>query len=188
MKKKTRIAKIIIGTFLVVIIATGLGFIGISRWVGVNFSDPFLFVSEHPDTGNKALFILEGFVDRGWSLYAKSITQKKPTPVTELDWDGRCIFIGAEWSKDGQVITATLRIIGGTYPEICAYAYDFKSNRALMPEGTSRNAMLQSVNWLSAQSNILNIVEAHGGFCGNFISRDNMMQSGKSIWTWQIPK
>ena len=56
-----------------------------------------------------------------------------------------------------------------------------------MPEGKSMNKMPQSIDWLSAQSNILKVVEAHGGFTGNFISHDAMMQSGKSIWIWEIP-
>jgi hypothetical protein len=185
MKKRT--AKIITWTILALIIAVGIVTIGGRLIVIQKFSSPFLFVSEDPSTGNEAWFIWEGFVDRGCSLYAKSTTHKAPIPVTDLSWDGQYLFMGAEWSKDGQVIAATLRILGGTYPEVRGYAYDFQGGRALMPEGKSMNKMPQSIDWLSAQSNILKVVEAHGGFTGNFISHDAMMQSGKSIWIWEIP-
>ena len=186
MKKRT--SKIIAWIVLVLIIAAGLGIIGGRLYVVQGFSSPLLFVSEYPNTGNEAWFIWEGFVDRGCSLYVKSTTQVKPTPVTELSWDGQYLFTGAEWTKDGQVIVATLRILGGSYPEVRGYAYDFKGGRALMPEGKSMNKLPQSIDWLSAQSNILKVVEVHGGFSGNFISHDTMMQSGKSIWIWEIPK
>jgi len=183
MKRRTKqIVLCLIVTVLAIVSYYGLRISFIQR-----FSDPYLYISANPATGNEAWFKQEGFVDRGWTLYAKSEIQDRPMRVSELDWDGIFRLKGAEWSKDGQVVVATLGITALNWQEVRAFAYDYSNNQSILPAGKTRHTLQSSIDWLSFQSNIVSLVEDHGGFSGEFISRDIIMQSSKSIWVWQEP-
>lgn len=185
MKRRTK--QIVLWLVLIVTALAIVSYFGLKISIIQRFSDPYLYISANPATGHEAWFKQEGFVDRGWTLFAKSEIQDKPMRVSELDWDGIFRLKGAEWSKDGQVIVATLGITALNWQEVRAFAYDFSKNQPVLPTGITRHTLPSSIDWLSLQSNIVSLVEDHGGFSGEFISRDIIMQSSKSIWVWQEP-
>lgn len=194
--KHNLIALTIIGLLIV-------GYISINVWFRQSMSSANLYKYTNAETGHEALFIVEGFVDRGWDFCVRPTTHKNPLLVTSLDLDimsQQRRFIGAEWSRDGQVVAVRLIIdkapvvettnsegvvhVGSdnskrTHFEGWAYAYNFHSTQPVMPHND---------DWPSAQSNIEAIVESHGGFSGNFVSRETMEQECKRIKYWQIPK
>lgn len=123
MKRRTK--QIVLWLVLIVTALAIVSYFGLKISIIQRFSDPYLYISANPATGHEAWFKQEGFVDRGWTLFAKSEIQDKPMRVSELDWDGIFRLKGAEWSKDGQVIVATLGITALNWQEVRAFAYDF---------------------------------------------------------------
>jgi len=176
MKKRT--AKILGWGCLTLLVLGILGFAALNVMMAQGFSAPFLYVSRSPvdSQTHEAWFLMEGFVDRGWVLCVKPSGVRKAFRVASLDFDGEFSFCGAEWSHDGQVIAATIRLPTN---EARAIAYDFAQGAKLVPDWSNRSHF---------ESNVLAVVREHGGFSGNFIPEAHMRESGKEIWVWQTPK
>jgi hypothetical protein len=184
MNKRT--IKIIVWTSLVTLIIALVGFAGIVVCIGHKFSSPFLFVTKSQANGHEASFVLEGFVDRGWTLFVKPKSEIETRRVTELDWDGIYRFQGAEWSKDGQVIVVTLCIAAHNWREFKAYAFDFEKGRALLPDGKTFCTLPSSIDWIALQSNVVSLVADHGGFSGDFVTENTMKRLSTPISAWQM--
>ena len=123
MKKRT--IKILAWSIAVLVALAGLGLLGLRFFLAQGFSDPILYTMHSPtQSHHQALFLQEGFQDRSWTLYVRPEESGRPLRVAMLDFDGTFMFSGAEWSRDGQVIVATVRLTGGNYDQVRAYGFD----------------------------------------------------------------
>ena len=174
-----RIFRVLGWRAVTLLVLVTIGFIGLKLFLWQSFSAPILYTMVSPcNSHHQAIFIQEGFQDRSWTLYVKEGDQKKPVRIASLDFDGTYMFNGAEWSKDGTVIVATVRLMGGNYDQIRAFGYDFSTGKAFVPEWNQ---------WREYETNILSLVASHGGLSETFVS-DHMMTTGAvNIWVWQIP-
>lgn len=177
---KNRTIKIIAWSIGILVCLAGLGLLGLRFFLAQGFSDPILYTLHSPtQPHHQALFLQEGFQDRSWTLLIKAQDKGRPMRVASLDFDGAFMFNGAEWSQDGDVIVATIRLAGGNYDQVRAYGYDFATQKALVPEWN---------RWREYETNVLAVVAAHGGFSGTFVSDQNMTTGAQKIWVWQIPR
>jgi hypothetical protein len=177
-------------------------------------SNSVYFVTRSQDGKHEAWFVLEGFQDRGWTLFVRSDPKAEPKPVARLDWDV-CRFTGAEWSRDGKVVVATLDIspyngqrvtstvydksrkqLAGVLPdgqriypcerEVRAYAYDYSQGQPLLPPGATCGSLPTVVDWLDFESNVVSLVDEHGGFDGKPIGRNHMERLAKPIGSGKL--
>lgn len=168
------------GCLSAMLLAT-LGFFGLQFYIGQKFSAPFLFVWHSPgESRHEALFLLQGFQDRGWTLFVKPDGKGKPIRVAPLDLgvSNGYHFAEADWSKDGQVMVATIRV-GPQDDNVRALGYDFAARQSLVAPGEK---------WREYEPTVLALIAEHGGFAGHPENREQMMRGGRKIWIWSVPR
>jgi hypothetical protein len=146
-------------------------------------------IAKFPSPSNpkdQAWLLEEGFQDRGISLYAKT-AHAKPVFVAQLDWAEGHKFSYLQWTKDGQMVVAT---VNPSDRGLKVYAYDYSTRSILRPSWVSESSCEDRPqrDWISYQSNILKAVETHNGLDTSSIDRVSFQQKARSIPEFMRPR
>ncbi|HBC87761.1 MAG TPA: hypothetical protein DCZ94_12470 [Lentisphaeria bacterium] len=106
------------------------------------FMNPLIYESPSPSQMGKAMFVTQGFQDRGMHLYiSDNKARQENIDVGEIFWS-HTKATRATWSKDGSIIACENDI--GNH-EYFSYVYDFQKDILYYPPG---------ISWCSAEYNL----------------------------------
>ena len=173
---------IIISIIIALILLLIIGFILLQ-----GLSSPALAKFSSPANPKLEVWLLEeGFQDRGLYLFVKS-PEKEPLFIGKLDWTGLHAFSYLQWSKDGQVIIATVQLPNGK--QFISFAHDFSTRQTLSPPWESRvtSSERPDEDWINLQSNILNLITLHGGAAPDHIGYAQFQDKSRNIPEFMSP-
>lgn len=186
MKRKTKVLiSILVGAALVPAVAYAVFIL----WFTQAFATPVLVELQSPSAADDELWLVEqGFQDRGITLYVKSAGgNDKPEPVTDLDWPGLYQFVRLQWSQDGRFVAV---VLGIDEDEVYGFAYDFSTQKAILPPWQDRNSSSEKplADWKQHEAAILKSAQEHGGLTGATFESGEFGEKARPIWFWQVPK
>lgn len=148
--------------------------------------------SSPANSANQIYFYDGGFMDRDLWLYAKPNGQKAQF-VANIYWWPECYFSQAQWTKDGEMIVCSLNVKPDNQPamSVMAVAFDFTANKSIVPSWMTKVSCDYSKpesDWRREETNVQEIVAAHGGLSDKRITDDIIRANEQRLWFWQTPK
>ncbi len=152
--------------------------------------------SSPANPANQIYFYDGGFMDRDLWLYAKPNDQK-PQFVANVYWWPECYFSNAQWTKDGEMIVCSLNVKPNNHVKtdnqptisVMAVAFDFSANKPIVPSWMRKAScdLGFESDWRKQETNVLEMVAAHGGLSDSLITDDMIRANERKLWFWQTP-
>lgn len=178
----TRFKKIIIIVSCLLLVLLVGGYVYFRLIFPYKWTSPTMLAVESPARAGKALFITEGFVDRGVALYiVEEAVTSGAREIDSLDFDGRRWFHDAVWSSDGSVIGIRCRVLNSS-DLVFTHTYDFREKKSIVPSTLGGSDTKEY--WDTHSAKIEELISSRGGEGVRVVGIREKSQK-MSFWEWK---